>query len=452
MVVQDTDKKNGIILSAGWAVLVAYILYVFSWTDMRCDGGDHGLIWSREQANIKLGVNDSINPCTDIYLNSCERYLQDSVGPFYHAALRSSWYIEQSEIYEACSKLDNKTLIFDSGSPRVDWSLSPDDLNGSGEDLWRYTFKDAFMQDCMVNGITAEVAPLNGVWMLIIDTEKGSETFVQHPNCLVPDFFQILEFDFENVMFGDRVCSDINFTRPVECGMVTSCKDYVQAFFPESLAGYGNISKEIQEKLTTVIRETYNTSIPIHYGGGKFPVPDAPASMVGATVADLRRDRKERQLELLGKPYTTSWLMPGTEVNAYYLQTTDEVFIGGGLLVEPFYHADYPFEHNLAGLGFVIAHEIGHSFGPKAARRWNRPDTTSVMEELEANLTTMSNHSGQGYGSELYADYRGAQAINDLVKHPTKLFFHHMAQTWCQRHQPWLDDPTHPASGGSPWH
>ena len=69
-------------------------------------------------------------------------------------------------------------------------------------------------------------------------------------------------------------------------------------------------------------------------------------------------------------------------------------------------------------------------------------DTTSVMEELEANLTTLSNHSGKSYGSELYADYRGAQAINDLVN-TDQLFFHHMAQTWCQRHQPWLDDP-HP--------
>ena len=51
--------------------------------------------------------------------------------------------------------------------------------------------------------------------------------------------------------------------------------------------------------------------------------------------------------------------------NAYYFHT--EVFIGGGLLVEPFYHKDYPFEHILAGLGFVIAHEVGHSFGPRAA-------------------------------------------------------------------------------------
>ena len=58
--------------------------------------------------------------------------------------------------------------------------------------------------------------------------------------------------------------------------------------------------------------------------------------MLGKTVAELRRDR-ERQLKLPGIHY--SWLMPGTEVNAYYLQTTDEVFIGGGLLVEPFYHA-----------------------------------------------------------------------------------------------------------------
>ena len=75
----------------------------------------------------------------------------------------------------------------------------------------------------------------------------------------------------------------------------------------------------------------------------------------------------------------------------------------------------------------------------------NRPDTTNVLNELEANLTSLAKHSGTGYGSELYADYRGAQAIDSLVKAPTKLFYHHMAQTWCQRHQPWLNDPHPPA-------
>ena len=156
---------------AGWAVLVTYILYVFSWTDMSCDNGDHGLIWIREQANIKLGVNDSIS-LYDIYLNSCERYLQDR-GAIY--TLRS---VELSdEICKACSSR-SRGRVFDSGSPR--WTVAfARRFRWKRRSLWKYTFKDAFMQDCMVNGISAEVAPEQG--LVPSSIPRRVVDLVQHP-------------------------------------------------------------------------------------------------------------------------------------------------------------------------------------------------------------------------------------------------------------------------------
>ena len=171
-----------------------------------------------------------------------------------------------------------------------------------------------------------------------------------------------------------------------------------------------------------MMHEVYNTTIKIHFGGGKHSVRDAKE--LGAPVQILRQDRKRRELELIGSKYETSWYMPGTEVNAYYTPSTDEVFIAGGLLTEPFYHKDYPYEHNLAGLGFVIAREIGHSFGPKPqndeATEYDKHDAGSREKPDVARKS-----SGKGTIGTI-CRLQGAQAINALVRVPTKLF-HHMA-------------------------
>ncbi len=452
MVIHNTDAKNGLILSAGWAVLVAYIIAIYAWTDTSCDMSRASLVWTRQRANILLGVNESIDPCENIYNNSCDLYLKDSVGPFYHAALKAEYYLEQNKAYKACTKM--KPVYFDDGEPRVSdevWrNLDWDDLfNGSGDgEITEFAplFEAIFMQDCALHNLYAEVLPVDNEWHLVIDSLNGSDGYTQTPDCLGGGFLELFpdsNLDENFVLFGDSACDHIDTKKGLECTEITSCKDYVSTFFPESLSDYAHIDNVTEKKLVDMMHEVYNTSIKIHFGGGKHSVRDAEE--LGAPVQILRQDRKRRELELIGSRYETSWYMPGTEVNAYYTPSTDEVFIAGGLLTEPFYHKDYPYEHNLAGLGFVIAHEIGHSFGPRAAKRWGRLNTTSTMLDLEKNLTLLANHSGKGYGSELYADYRGAQAINALVRVPTKLFFHHMAQTWCQRHQPWLEDP-HPPS------
>ncbi len=446
MAMSDVDQKNGIILSAGWAALVGYILLVFTWTDLSIDDGNEELIWTRQKANIILGVNKSVDPCEDIYNNSCELYLRDSVGPFTHANLRANFYIENSEIYKICKEA-SKTKSISDEIPRLIWrdiDISPSDL-GSGD--INFSLQNLFRSDCKFYGAIVEVAPVDGVYYLVIDAEEGSDSYVNDIDCIEAwhTFAENIDVDPSYVLFGDKLCDLFNVSKGVECEYINDCRDYVETFFPESLSGYATIDDETRDKLVTLLHESYNSTIPIHFGGGNFNVEDAPTSMAGATTEELRQDRKTRQLKLLGTGYESSWLMPGTEVNAYYIQSTDEVFIGGGLLVEPFYHKSYPFEHILAGLGFVIAHEIGHSFGPRAAKKYGRENSTAVMESLERNLTSMAAHQATGYGSELYADYRGAMAVNDVLRVPTDLFFHHMAQTWCQRHQPWLDDP-HPPS------
>ena len=453
MVIHNTDAKNGLILSAGWAVLVAYIIAIYAWTDTSCDMSRASLVWTRQRANILLGVNESIDPCENIYNNSCDLYLKDSVGPFYHAALKAQYYMEQNEAYKTCTKM--KLTYFDNGRPRISdkvWrGLDWDDFsNGSGQESdmsdFAPLFEAIYMQDCTLHNLFAEVIPVNNKWHLVIDSLNGSTGYTRTPECLgggLIDLFPDSTIDETYVLFGDSACDHVDTSKGLECTQITSCSEYVSTFFPESLADYAHIDNVTERKLIDMMHDVYNNSIRIHFGGGNHSVRDS--GKPGETVRKLREDRKRRELNLIGSNYETAWYMPGTEVNAYYTPSTDEVFIAGGLLTEPFYHKDYPFEHNLAGLGFVIAHEIGHSFGPRAAKRWGRLNTTDTMLALEANLSLLANHSGNGYGSELYADYRGAKAINELVRVPTKLFFHHMAQTWCQRHQPWLEDP-HPPS------
>lgn len=61
---------------------------------------------------------------------------------------------------------------------------------------------------------------------------------------------------------------------------------------------------------------------------------------------------------------STSWEMPGTEVNAYYTSLFNAVYIPLGIAQMPFFDPMLSEDMNLAGLGAIIAHEIGHSLDP----------------------------------------------------------------------------------------
>lgn len=64
----------------------------------------------------------------------------------------------------------------------------------------------------------------------------------------------------------------------------------------------------------------------------------------------------------------SGWMMTVYTVNAYYSASANEIVFPAGILQAPFYDKDASLEENLGGIGFVIAHEITHSFDNNGAK------------------------------------------------------------------------------------
>lgn len=62
------------------------------------------------------------------------------------------------------------------------------------------------------------------------------------------------------------------------------------------------------------------------------------------------------------------WMVPVYTVDAFYNAQTNTICLPAGILQKPFYDVEASREENLGGIGFIIAHEITHSFDNNGAQ------------------------------------------------------------------------------------
>ena len=162
-----------------------------------------------------------------------------------------------------------------------------------------------------------------------------------------------------------------------------------------------------------------------------------------------------KTLGLLGKNVDPSktWSMSSAEVNAYYSPLHNHVVIPYGIAQPPLYSDQYPSFWNVAGLGVVIGHELGHSIDPSsvdftATGEYHPWLTQSSSQSLQDYISCVDNYYvDAGMSSqratvtinENIADFIGVRAIStginalpigsmDVYKEVYVLF----AQTWCR--------------------
>ncbi len=92
----------------------------------------------------------------------------------------------------------------------------------------------------------------------------------------------------------------------------------------------------------------------------------------------------------VGKPVDRDeWLMTPQTVNAYYLQTGNEIVFPAAILQAPFFDPDADDAVNFGGIGAVIGHEIGHGFDDQGSKYdgtgklsdwWTEADRAAFME------------------------------------------------------------------------
>lgn len=145
--------------------------------------------------------------------------------------------------------------------------------------------------------------------------------------------------------------------------------------------------------------------------------------------------------ELAGKPSEAAEFYINNvvtfDVNAYYIRARNIMALPGGGMVSPFYGSNISKEEKLAGVGFYIAHEIGHAFDMmgsyfdsygRVVNWWTKTDREKFQKVLDQNAAFYDkisfngmNLDGQGIINETMADFNAMAsliALMDGMKNP----------------------------------
>lgn len=124
--------------------------------------------------------------------------------------------------------------------------------------------------------------------------------------------------------------------------------------------------------------------------------------LVGNVRASSRFDL-DWEWSKIGKPVDrTEWLMTPQTVNAYYLQTANEIVFPAAILQPPFFNPDADDAANFGGIGAVIGHEIGHGFDDQGSKYdgtgalenwWSDADREAFMERANVLIAQYDQYS-----------------------------------------------------------
>ena len=162
-----------------------------------------------------------------------------------------------------------------------------------------------------------------------------------------------------------------------------------------------------------------------------------------------------KQIDDLKGPIDTGrWEMSPLVVNAYYDPSYNKFVLPVGILQYPFFDPDGPEEANIAGIGSVIGHELGHGIDDQGAlydadghlQDWMTPaDHDNFKKRTHALVEQYAKigHNGEHTLGENIADLVGVTAAYSAAfsgKTPSieqqQQFFLGYARSWCTVERP----------------
>jgi len=172
---------------------------------------------------------------------------------------------------------------------------------------------------------------------------------------------------------------------------------------------------------------------------------------------DLRDDiKEEREFKYFSElKDIRSWegVRP-LEVNAFYEPSYNQFTMLQGILQYPFYDQNSSLVENLAGVGMVVGHELGHGIDDQGAkydadgklREWMSAKDLKRFKELTASLIDQYNKAGMngeytlgenigdlvGLTAAYDAAFDGKKLSAEQKKKEQQQFFLNYARSWCE--------------------
>ena len=159
--------------------------------------------------------------------------------------------------------------------------------------------------------------------------------------------------------------------------------------------------------------------------------------------------------ELKGNVSSKRWDMGPLTINAYYDPAYNKIVFPMGILQYPFYDANEPEEVNIAAIGAVIAHELGHALDNNGntfnadgiLKSWMSEEDKKIFDQRSAYLITQFDkigHNGKFTLGENIGDLVGLSIAHRAAfgedrsksRELKQKFFLQYARLWCEVQKP----------------
>ena len=351
------DWEVGTPMLVGWIGVLAYVVGFTGVvtnlsTPLQTDVTKHRLL------EMRMFVDSSQNKCATPYNYSCGNYgTVNALQPFDDLMLRVKHQSQKSVAVERCEN----ELYFDDLTDKIEiW----DDEN----------VFFPLLQGLSIDGWIARAGLHEGKVALHVWNSTVNHTDLHmkiNPCCAVDAFDETNYYKkflglFDIIVYETNTSTFCNLTDAYFYNLtdVTEPPDY-----PKTCLGavdplrrtvcFGQHYFDKVEMLAETLKTLADVNTTIAIGGGAGLVEDA---VLEGNLSTIWRDRLDAELNLLGlKMDRPVWTAAPDTVNAFYDPCQNTVFIPGGILNPPFYDPTYDEDLIRGGIGFVIAHELGHA-------------------------------------------------------------------------------------------
>lgn len=426
----------------GWVATIAYVVAFSAVAPPTTTPAKPHLPWRdlREQ-QMNMYQNTSVVACADPFDHACGGYGQvEPVGPFRRAAMIVAQRVRGLPLMAECEQ----TVEFDNQTIEA-----------------ADTLLETLVAGINVDGWAGRTSPHNGSFALhMFNVAAPSyDTRIVNPACL--DDWRYTKGNRFDIVFYPTTGVNSTDAFSQACELVarwnhardtpdilsgapdypTSCLEWVRQLRPVALADALRPSNTTMARLRTLaeqLRGVANVSTPIEFVGGEAGLVDEPELSPNMSVA--WSEHNQRLAGLLGRPVERAvWTAAADEVNAYYDPCQNRVFVPAGILSPPFYNDEYDDELVLGGIGFVLAHELGHAVDHQCNKSALRATVAKHMATVMHLPLLAVNHTV----SEDVADELGGQFVAQLGG-TTSRFGLQLVQLWCGNNRNFTADPHAP--------
>jgi putative endopeptidase len=181
------------------------------------------------------------------------------------------------------------------------------------------------------------------------------------------------------------------------------------AAYRESIASLEWMTPETRQRALTKL-DQFTPKIGYPEKWRDYSALEANADDLLGNVRASSRFEHDWEWSKVGQPVDRGeWLMTPQTVNAYYLQTANEIVFPAAILQPPFFNPEADAAVNFGGIGAVIGHEIGHGFDDQGSKYdgtgrldnwWTEADREAFTERTAVLIEQFDAYSPQQLADE----------------------------------------------------